>query len=635
MSTELFLTAIAVITIIPAAVAALVDWQAQRVPNSLVLATLAPAVLAVVVADEPIASSVAMAVGAGTMALPLLLVHILSPLAMGFGDVKLATSLGASVGVIAPHLALPVLASAAGLTLIVACCRRRVAVPFAPGLVAGTAAALALGSFQGWGFAAMTTQLSTPPLERTEPSSNRPVSPPRGFRPASRRRARIAVGAFVAAIAVVGNLLVYSSLDHKTEVLQVVRDIPAGEIVSASDLRVVAVDVDATVATVAPSDIGSVANQYARVHIAAGTLMVPVLVQPTPLVTRGQGVVAVEIRPSQLPAGLHERSRVMLVVVDHDGSPGLVTEGRVVARRRDRVERKRLGIVGRSQSAGRRCSCRRRRRPCRLARPGRRPSARERYLMAIVAVIGDACTTTTVALASAWPAASEVLIVEADPTGGDLAAWFDLPILPSLSTVVTTALDASWSEIDRHTRLAPSGLRLICAPPSAVEARSAVAESARTLVRTLAASVAAGCDRRRRTARRPPELASARGVGGGQGRRASSACRVGAGGGGTAATARRTARRDVRLAGGGRRCRHRRRAVRLDQIEQFVADAAGNAPLVGLPVDALTAAVYAGRRGAPHGASHVYRWAAPHGASPTSSRGPSTERVDVCGSTSR
>ena len=35
--------------------------------------------------------------------------------------------------------------------------------------------------------------------------------------------------------------------------------------------------------------------------------------------------------------------------------------------------------------------------------------------MAIVAVVGDACTTTTVALASAWPASSEALIVEADP----------------------------------------------------------------------------------------------------------------------------------------------------------------------------------------------------------------------------
>jgi hypothetical protein len=185
----------------------------------------------------------------------------------------------------------------------------------------------------------MTTQLLTPPGDRaiatataTAPALSSPSQAPRGFRPAPRRRARIALGAFLAALAVGGNLLVYASLDHKAEVLQVVRDIPAGEIVSADDLRVVAVDVDQTVPTVAPDDIGVVVNQYARVHIAAGTLMVDVLVQPTPLVALGQGVVAVEIRPTQVPAGLRERSRVMLVVVNRDGSPGLVTEGRIVSR---------------------------------------------------------------------------------------------------------------------------------------------------------------------------------------------------------------------------------------------------------------------------------------------------------------
>ena len=165
----------------------------------------------------------------------------------------------------------------------------------------------------------------------TEAQAPKAPPAPRGFRPPSRRRARVALGVLLAAFAVGGNLLVYSSLDHKTEVLQIVRDISAGEIVSADDLRVVAVDVDPTVPTVAPQAIGSVVNQYARVHLAAGTLMVDVLVQPTPLVTIGQGVVAVEIRPTHLPAGLRERSRVMLVVVDGDGSPGLVTEGRVVA----------------------------------------------------------------------------------------------------------------------------------------------------------------------------------------------------------------------------------------------------------------------------------------------------------------
>ena len=154
----------------------------------------------------------------------------------------------------------------------------------------------------------------------------------RGFRPASRRRSRIVLGVILAAGAVGGNVLVYAGLDQKTEVLQVVRDVPAGDIVRADDLRVVEVDVDATVPTVSPDALGSVVNQYARVHIASGSLMVSVFVQPAPLVALGQGVVAVELRPTQVPAGLRERSRVELVVASADSDADFVTEGRVVAR---------------------------------------------------------------------------------------------------------------------------------------------------------------------------------------------------------------------------------------------------------------------------------------------------------------
>ena len=62
---------------------------------------------------------------------------------------------------------------------------------------------------------------------------------------------------------------------------------------------------------------------------------------------------------------------------------------------------------------------------------------RSDHAVTIVAVAGDACTTTTVAIAAAWSVADDVIVIEADPSGGDLAAWFDLPVTPSLSTVVT------------------------------------------------------------------------------------------------------------------------------------------------------------------------------------------------------
>jgi len=77
-------------------------------------------------------------------------VHLVAPAAMGFGDVKLAVALGAGLGVLEPRLAVLALAIASGLTLLVAACSRRSAMPFAPGLVLGAAAAMALGAFKGW-----------------------------------------------------------------------------------------------------------------------------------------------------------------------------------------------------------------------------------------------------------------------------------------------------------------------------------------------------------------------------------------------------------------------------------------------------------------------------------------------------
>jgi MinD-like ATPase involved in chromosome partitioning or flagellar assembly len=217
--------------------------------------------------------------------------------------------------------------------------------------------------------------------------------------------------------------------------------------------------------------------------------------------------------------------------------------------------------------------------------------------MAIVAVVGDVCTTTTVALASGWPASSEALIVEADPSGGDLAAWFDIPVVPSLSTVVTSAFDTHWPEIDRYTRLAASGLRLIPAPPSAAEAQHAVAESARALAPVLAAL------------RSPVALVDA-----GDAPHASTAHPLVASAAVTvivhrqrSQSARAAAVRLQRLAdqvdGMSRSSAGLVVAIvggdpfDIDQIESFLADSVGTVPVVGLPVDDLTAAVYAGRTG--------------------------------------
>jgi leader peptidase (prepilin peptidase)/N-methyltransferase len=154
MPTELFLTALAATTIGPAAAAAIADWRTQRVPNSWVALAIVPSVTAVLLAHDRVPQLAEVAAGAAVMALPLLLVHLASPAAIGFGDVKLAVPLGAALGVLAPNLTVLALAAGAGLTLLVAGCSRRAAVPFAPGLVAGAATAFVLGSLEGWRVAA-------------------------------------------------------------------------------------------------------------------------------------------------------------------------------------------------------------------------------------------------------------------------------------------------------------------------------------------------------------------------------------------------------------------------------------------------------------------------------------------------
>ena len=217
--------------------------------------------------------------------------------------------------------------------------------------------------------------------------------------------------------------------------------------------------------------------------------------------------------------------------------------------------------------------------------------------MGIVAVAGDLTTTTAVALAAGWPVTEDTLLVEADPTGGDLAAWFDLPVTPSLSTVVTRVLDGAWPDVERHTRLAGNGLRLVPAPARAGEAAQAVGESARSLVGSLAAlrSPVTIAD----VGRLPPTPVSHPFVGTAAvlvlvHRQAPQSARA------AAVRLQRLADQLVTLATSSNPAVVAvvgTQPFDLAEIERFLADAVGASPIVGLPHDPLTAAVFAGRTG--------------------------------------
>ncbi len=133
--------------------------------------------------------------------------------------------------------------------------------------------------------------------------------------------------------------------------------------------------------------------------------------------------------------------------------------------------------------------------------------------MPLIAVGGDAATTTTLALAAGWPehssdaadehadpdqrSGSDLVVIEADPSGGSLAAWLDTPLSPSLSSLVTSLHQSSstgstdatmWKTIDSMIRRSTSGIRFIPAPFRSREARGAINEADQRLFSLFAAS---------------------------------------------------------------------------------------------------------------------------------------------------
>ena len=136
----------------------------------------------------------------------------------------------------------------------------------------------------------------------------------RGFQPASRRRNRIALGALLAAIAIGGNIWVYTNLDDASAVVQVVRDVPAGQQITADMLRTTDVDADSTVNLVPGEQVDSLIGRYAKVRLVSGSLITAEAVQDLPLVRPGSAVLAISVAEGALPIGLRERVPVVLVI---------------------------------------------------------------------------------------------------------------------------------------------------------------------------------------------------------------------------------------------------------------------------------------------------------------------------------
>jgi hypothetical protein len=97
-------------------------------------------------------------------------------------------------------------------------------------------------------------------------------------------------------------------------------------------------------------------------------------------------------------------------------------------------------------------------------------------LIAVVSLKGSpGVTTFCVALAARWPVAARVLLVEADPSGGDVATRFSLAATPGLPSLAVAARRSSDPDLVwRHTQVLPGGLPVVTAPPDADRAQAAL-----------------------------------------------------------------------------------------------------------------------------------------------------------------
>lgn len=97
-------------------------------------------------------------------------------------------------------------------------------------------------------------------------------------------------------------------------------------------------------------------------------------------------------------------------------------------------------------------------------------------LVAVCSVKGSpGVTTLCVALAAQWPAQTRCVLLECDPSGGDLATRFALASSPGLVSLAAAARrDSEPDMLWRHTQQLPSGLPVVAAPPGAEHALAAL-----------------------------------------------------------------------------------------------------------------------------------------------------------------
>lgn len=132
------------------------------------------------------------------------------------------------------------------------------------------------------------------PSRPTAPSSNGPAPRPAvEVRPPGRRVRvpEVAVGVLVTVVFALGAVLWHLSAVEKVPALAVASRIERGDVIDSSDVRVVYVSSDDTLARLDSSQLNRVVGRVALIDLAEGTLLTPSVVAEASTVNVGDGVV--------------------------------------------------------------------------------------------------------------------------------------------------------------------------------------------------------------------------------------------------------------------------------------------------------------------------------------------------------
>jgi Flp pilus assembly protein CpaB len=123
------------------------------------------------------------------------------------------------------------------------------------------------------------------------------------------------LGAAAALAVVCGALfvLLYQSAGSRHPFLAVARPVASGQVVAPSDLTTVRVTSDSALSPIPADEAGLVVGRHAAVALVPGTLLTPADLASGPAVGAGDASVGLDLKASQLPAGLEPGDSVLVI----------------------------------------------------------------------------------------------------------------------------------------------------------------------------------------------------------------------------------------------------------------------------------------------------------------------------------